>query len=178
MTYFFLNILQLGGTIVLWRVSKKLRRPSRQGSHNSFSSSYTPVSTEDHNQVPGNRRDSVGTWSRQPSDSAVASEESDSLLDAHSQRFSDGARLAGHLRNEGSWETRTRPLLLPEDAPSPVSYLASPVSRRRGPPVLVKSRAQRRRGKFFMIAFIGVIVATWVLFLGTAFVKLKKTGKT
>ena len=167
--FFVINIIQLVGTLVLWRDGSHLQSHPRHGS----TSTYRAVPSEDDATNPNSRRHS--RLPSQVSGSAVLSDEEEALIPQSSRR-SDGARLAGHLRNDGSWAHRTKPLLLNPDT-THVNYhsnspiLASPV-RNRNHPSLVRSTRQRHRGKIYMMSYIGVIVATWIVFLTTAAVKL------
>lgn len=179
-TYLIINAVQLAGTLLLWRDGTHLQSHPRHASSATTSTIYQPVPVEEGQQNEGtSRRASHYSRGSEGGGSAVInSEEEDDLIEP-SRRHSDASRLAGHLRNEGSWTQRTKPLLLNPSVPRPnyqSSSLVSP-SRYRSHPALARSSAQRKRGKLFMSMYIGIIIATWVLFLGTAFAKLNKSSK-
>lgn len=166
--FFIINVIQFGGTLILWRDGTHLQKHPRHSPSVSTVTSYHPVATEDHERTASStthpHRASI------PSGSAVLSGSDD---EGPSNRSSDGGRLAGRLRNDGSWLHRSKPLLLDPNTPRTnyQSSLASPV-RNRNHPSLARSSAQRRRGKLFMILFLATIVSTWILFMSTAIIKL------
>lgn len=168
--FFIINVVQFFGTLVLWRDGSHLQSHPR---HNS-TSTYRPVPSDDDATSPTSRRHSQ--LPTQVSGSAILSDEEEALIPQSSRR-SDGARLAGRLRGDGSWGRRTKPLLLNPDTPHMNYHSSSPILahpvRNRNHPSLVRSTRQRRRGKIYMMSYIGVIVATWLIFLTTAAIKLK-----
>jgi hypothetical protein len=166
--FFILNVIQLGGTLILWRDGTHLQTHPRHSPSVSTVTSYHPVATDDHERTA-----SLATHPRHasaPTGSAVLSGSDD---EGPSNRHSDGGRLAGRLRNEGSWIHRSKPLLLNPNMPHTnyQSSLASP-ARSRGHPSLARSSAQRRRGKLYLVLFLATILFTWILFMSTAIIKL------
>jgi hypothetical protein len=170
--FFLINLIQLGGTLILWRDVTHLQTHPRHRS--SFTAHYQAVASEDVAVAGSSHPRQNGL-----SDSALlsGSEEDDGVPDSSTRRVSDGAKLAGHLRNDGSWAHRSKPLLLPPNVSQP-NYRSSSSTfprrtRDRSHPGLVRSTAQRRRGKVYMILFFAAILVTWVLFMTTAIIKLK-----
>jgi hypothetical protein len=179
--FLIINIIQFVGTLVLWRDGTHLQTHPR---HSSVSPArYQPIAPEDTeaqtlspSPPSSNRRASRGV------ESAVLSSSDDEEAIANPlPRRSDGARLAGSLRNDGSWVHRTKPLLLNPNIShtnytSLPSRLASPI-RARSHPSLARSTAQRRRGKVYMLIFFGTILFTWILFMSTAVIKMNGPAK-
>jgi hypothetical protein len=180
--YLIINIIQFVGTLVLWRDGTHLQTHPRHGSVSS--TSYQPVALEDTEAqpLPPAASSSNPRASRRTGESAVLSSSDDEEAIVNPlPRQSDSARLAGGLRNDGSWAHRTKPLLLNPnishtDYTSLSSRLASPV-RTRGHPTLARSAAQRRRGKVNMLIFFGTIVFTWIIFMSTAIIKMNGPPK-
>lgn len=174
--YFAVNIVQLAGTVLLWKESEHIERYSRHSRHVS-SSSYQPVASDDVEQHPSASTSHPRRFTI-PSESAVVSSSDDegNFVVGPTPRTSDGARMAGHLRNDGSWAYRHKPLLLNPNV-SFTNYTASlassPTRSRHSHHGLARSKPQKRRGKLFMVIFFGVIVFTWVLFMGTAIVEMR-----
>lgn len=174
--YFLINLVQFAGTLLLWRDVAHLKKHPRHNEASSSSASYQRVASDDVEEP-------VASTSQPHLESAVisASDDEDGEVESSSRRKSDGAKLAGHLRGEGSWTRGVKPLLLPPNV-SHTNYqsssLTSPVrSRNRYHPGLVRSTVQRKRGKAFMLLYFALILFTWVLFLSTAMVKLNKGPK-
>lgn len=172
--FFLINLIQFGGTLILWRDVAYLQTHPRH--QTSSTARYQAVASEDIEQP------AAGTSHprlNRHSESAIlsGSEEDDGVPDSPTRRVSDGAKLAGHLRNDGSWAHRSKPLLLSPNVSQPnyqSSSLTSPLrARDRNHPGLVRSTAQRRRGKVFMMLFFAMILFTWILFMTTAIIKLK-----
>jgi hypothetical protein len=178
--FLIINIIQFVGTLVLWRDGTHLQAHPR---HSSVSparyQAIAPEDTEAQTVPPApsssNLRASRGV------ESAVLSSSDDEDIVNPLPRRSDGARLAGSLRNDGSWAHRTKPLLLNPNIShtnytSLPSRLASPI-RTRSHPSLARSTAQRRRGKVYMLIFFGTILFTWILFMSTAIIKMNGPAK-
>jgi len=174
--FLIINVLQFLSTLKLWRDGAHLQTHPLHPSVSSFV--YQPVASEDtgtQTLLPAppssNPRASPATGS-----AVLSSSEDEQAIVNPPPRRSNGARLAGALRNDGSWAHRSKPLLL-NPAISHADYtslprrLASPV-RTRGHPTLARSIAQRRRGKVYMVTFFLIIIFTWVLFLSTAIVEM------
>jgi hypothetical protein len=181
--FLILNVVQLIGTLVLWRDGVHLQSHPRHASSATTSTNYQAVPAEEGPEEGTSHRASHRRIGSDNNGSAIAnsSEDEEDVIEPSSRsgRQSDGGRLAGHLRNEGSWVHRTKPLLLNPNDTHPnyrSSSLVEPV-RYRSHPALARSSAQRKRGKVFMMVYIGIIVVTWALFLGTAFAKLNKSDK-
>ncbi|KAG8810684.1 hypothetical protein FRC17_002834 [Serendipita sp. 399] len=185
--FFVINIIQFLGTLLLWRDGEHLQKHPRHTPSASISV-YQPIASEDM-EASAQRPPSNTYHSRRTtvaSESALLSASSDDeegLLRAPGAggRHSDGAQLAGHLRNDGSWSRRTKPLLLNPNTShtnysSYSSALTSPI-RNRNHPTLARSAAQRKRGKIYMACFFGIILASWVIFMSTAIIKIRGPSK-
>lgn len=181
MIYLVINILQFVGTLILWRDGTHLQTHPR---HSSFASTsgYQPVASDEAEQlnIPSTSNPHTG---RAPESAVLSSsDDEESALRNPLTRQSDGAKLAGHLRNDGSWSQRSKPLLLNPNAlhtnyTLQPTQLASPL-RARGHPTLARSTAQKKRGKVYMVIFFTTILLTWVLFMSTAIIKMNGPAKT
>jgi hypothetical protein len=178
--FLIINIIQFVGTLVLWRDGTHLQTHPRHGSVSS--TNYQPIASEDTEALapPPAVSSSNPRASRRTGESAVLSSSDDEEARVVPlPRQSDGARLAGAFRNDGSWVHRAKPLLLNPNI-SHTNYTSLPsrlASRARGHPTLARSTAQRRRGKVYMLVFLGTILVTWVIFISTAIIKMNGPGK-
>ncbi|KAG8759577.1 hypothetical protein FRC14_005606 [Serendipita sp. 396] len=180
--FFVINIVQFLGTLLLWRDGAYLQTHPRHTPSTS-TSIYHPIASEDiagpsHGQPSNHRHSRRGT---DVSESALLSATSDDEESHPRGRQSDGALLAGHLRTDGSWSRRTKPLLINSNVShtnysSYSSALASPV-RNRNHPTLTRSFARRRRGKIYMTCFFSTILISWVIFMTTAIIKINGPRK-
>jgi hypothetical protein len=176
--FLIINIVQFMATLKLWRDGTHLQTHPRH----SPSFVYQQVASEDAaTQAIQPASSSTGPRTHHAAGSAVlSSSEDEQEVDPPSRR-SDGARLAGALRTDGSWAHRSKPLLLNPsishtDYASLPRRLASP-QRTRSHPSLARSIAQRRRGKVYMVIFFLTIIFTWILFLSTAIVEMNAPSK-
>lgn len=178
--FLIINILQFVGTLVLWRDGTHLQTHPR---HSVSLASYQPIAPEDTEAQPLSPDPSSNNLrpSREVESAVLSSSDDEEAIVNPLPRRSDGARLAGGLRNDGSWAHRTKPLLLNPNTShtnyaSLPSRLVSPI-RSRSRPGLARSTAQRRRGKVYMIIFFGTILFTWILFMSTAVIKMNRPAK-
>jgi len=167
--YLIVNLLQLAGTLLLWKWGANHKR--RQARRASAAAEYEPiVSTVDGSEeVRG-----TGTTAVVSSDDEGGVENRWGVV---------GPSVAGHTRTEGSWADRTRPLITPpspmrKKEPSPhqhrhARYLLDASQRRSTGRV---TAAEERRGRVGVVVFVGVVLFTWALFMGTAIVKLRGDG--
>jgi len=168
--YLIINLLQLAGTLLLWNWGARHKR--RQARRASSAAEYEPIvsTIEESEEARG-----TGT-------TAVVSSDDD---DGVENRWGVvGPSVAVHMHTEGSWADRTRPLMAP---PSPTlqkpsllphqhrhaRYLLDATQRRSTSRV---TTAEERRGRVGVLVFIGVVLFTWTLFMGTAVVELSGDG--
>jgi len=165
--YLFINLLQLAGTLLLWNWGARHKR--RQARRASSAAEYEPiVSTIEGNEEARG----AGTAA-----AVVSSDDEDNRWGVV------GPSVAVHIHTEGSWTDRTRPLISP---PSPTLHKASsPHQPRHARYLLDASRrrsisrvttAEERRGRMGMVVFLGVVLFTWAVFLGTVVVELRGDG--
>ena len=167
--YLLINLLQLAGTLLLWKWGAHHKR--RQARRASVVAEYEPIVST----VEG------GEEARGVGGGAVASSDDEDEVD--DGRGVVGATVAGHIRTEGSWVDRTRPLIPP---PSPTLHRASSPHQHRRARYLLDASQRRstsrvtteeeRRGRVGVVVFAGVVLFTWALFMGTAIVKLRGDG--
>ena len=167
--YLIINLLQLAGTLFLWKWGADHKR--RQAHCASTAAEYEPiVSTLDGSEEAQGK----GTTAVVSSDDETEVEDRWGVV---------GPSVSVRRRSEGSWADRTRPLITP---PSPTlrkvpsshqhrhtRYLLDASQRRSVGRVTI---AGERRGRVGVVAFVGVVIFTWVLFIGTAIVKLREDG--
>lgn len=169
--YLGINLLQLAGTLLLWKWGANHKR--RQARCASTAAEYEPiVSTVDGS---GDDHGKGAT--------AVVSSDDESEGENGRRVGVVGPSLAGCTRAEGSWADRTRPLIAPpsprlQKSPSPhqhrhARYLLDASPRRSTSRMTV---AEERRGRVGVLVFVGVVLFTWVLFMGTAIVELRGDG--
>lgn len=166
--YLIINLLQLAGTLLFWKWGDHRKR--RLARHASVAAGYEPVVSTTNGSEEARGADT----------SAVISSDED---DGVENRWGVvGPSVAVHIRAEGSWVDRTRPLIPP---PSPTLRNASPHQHRHARYLLDASRrqstgrvttAEERRGRVGVVVFVGVVLFTWALFMGTAIVKLRGDG--
>jgi hypothetical protein len=155
-SYLAVNVLQLAGTLLLWSwgAHHKRRQARRAGAGAEYDPGVSPP--------PGDDRDAAA---------AVASSSED-------EEGGVGPSVVAHIRAEGSWADRTRPLIAPPRTASPhqrryARYLLDP-GQSHGPGTGRVTVAEERRGRVGVVVFLGVVLFTWVLFMGTAIVKLRE----
>jgi len=167
--YLIINLLQLAGTFLLWKWGAHHKR--RQARRASAAAEYEPIILT----IEGSEE------ARSASTAAVVS--SDDEDGAENRWGVVGPSVAVHIRTEGSWTDRTRPLMAP---PSPtLGKASSPHQHRHARYLLDASRrrstsrvttAEERRGRVAVAVFVGVALFTWALFMGTAIVELRGGG--
>ena len=169
--YLIINLLQLAGTLLLWNWGARHKR--RQARRASAAAEYEPIVSA----IEGSE-EARGTCT-----TAVVSSSDDEEDGVENRQGVVGPSVAVHMRTEGSWTDRTRPLIAPS---SPTLHKASLPHQHRHARYLLdasqrrsRSRvttAEERRGRMGAVAFIGVVLFTWALFMGTAIMELSRNG--
>ena len=167
--YLIINLLQLAGTLLLWNWGARHKR--RQARRASAAAEYEPIVS-----VIEGSEEARGTSTT----AVVSSDDEDGV---ENRRGVVGPSVAVHMHTEGSWADRTRPLIAP---PSPTLHKGSLLHQHRHARYLLDASqrrstsrvttAEERRGRMGVVAFIGVVLFTWALFMGTAIVELSRDG--
>ncbi|KZW02457.1 MFS general substrate transporter [Exidia glandulosa HHB12029] len=174
-TYFIINIVQFLGTIALWRLdARRKKRAARKAEallrgerismsdviEPSQSSALAPVDMSDDEDEHGNDTDAAAIQKRRRKH-----------------------RYAGLT---GSWSRRTRPLIESghghghgQELSRGSRYLLAPAlcaADGLDETGLTRKKGEKRRGKMLAMASVGVVACAWVLFMGTAWAKLRAKG--
>ena len=180
--YLIINLLQLAGTLLLWNWGARHKRRQARRASSVSAAEYEPIVSVSTTEVNEEARGGAGATT---TTAVVSSDDDDDEVDRVENRWGVvGPSVAVHIHPEGSWADRTRPLITP---PSPTLHKASSPHQHRHARYLLDASRQRRsmsrvttaeerRGRVAVVVFVGVVLFTWALFMGTAVVELRGDG--
>ena len=185
--YLIINLLQLAGTLLLWNWGARHKRRQARRASSVSAAEYEPIISVSTTEVNEEARGGAGTTITTTAAVAVVSSDDDEDEDRVENRWGVvGPSVAVHIHPEGSWTDRTRPLITPPSPSSALHKASSPHQHRHARYLLDAGRqrrntsrvttAEERRGRVAVVVFVGVVLFTWALFMGTAVVELRGDG--
>ena len=184
--YLIINLLQLAGTLLLWNWGARHKRRQARRASSVSAAEYEPIVSVSTTEVNEEVRGGAGTTTTTAAVAVVSSDDDEDEDGVENRWGVVGPSVAVHIHPEGSWTDRTRPLITPP-SPSSTLHKASSSHQHRHARYLLDAGRQRRstsrvttaeerRGRVAVVIFVGVVLFTWALFMGTAVVELRGDG--